>query len=549
MKEKGLLRRFVFVIAALSFSLVLLWVGFYFITERIFSRNMRLQVETTSEALIEAVEEELLRLEDVSYSLSHDEKMMLAAKTRDISSFYAKAEEIASELPISLTETGNISDIILINEDGEFYRLKGRISNTTVKRISYLIASGSDRTFTVSYNNTSYIGNYSYAGDGKEKGGYVVLLMEEAKLERLFGIVDDIDYINAALIAGERILCSNRNISDKDIQDLSDAVFVREKTIGLSSIRLLVYCRVGVSKRLVSYFRIALPITVAILITVILFFSGYLRKHMLEPINMVIKNTGTETSKPLAHTGEEYFDGLVDHVNEMLVRIEEKEHALYESETRAREADLEKERTLISLLKKQISAHFTVNTLNVVRALVNKGEKEEAARICDELSTLLRYANAAEEHISLMDEFFVLEQYVGIMKARYPGRIEADFETDDAFADVFIPRMLIQPIIENAIVHGLKGNPGKITVSAAINDGEIAIAVEDNGTGMSRTALAELRESIAEKESRENSDLNHVALSNIQHRIKMVCGSEYGLEIESEQGKGTKVIVHLPVRG
>ena len=546
MKERGLVRRFMILIAALSVSLVLLWVGFYFITERITQRNMRLQAETASQALVLAVEDELLRLEDISYSLSHDDRVILTAAQNDTSSFYDIAGKLANGLPISISETDNIDDIIIFNENGDFYRLKGRISNTTLKRVSYLIDSGSDRTFTVSYNNGSYIGTYSRIGDSKEHSGYIVLLMEENGFKRLLGMVNDIDYLNAALMAGDRLLCSNKELTDADLQDLSDAVFVREKTIGLSSFRLIVYCMEGISEGLALYFRIALPITILILIAVVLFFSRYLRKHMLEPINTVINDTRNVTSKPLAHTGEEYFDGLVDHVNEMLVRIEEKEHALYESEARARKADLEKERTLISLLKKQISAHFTVNTLNVVRALVNKGEKEEAARICDELSTLLRYANAAEEHISLMDEFYVLEQYVGIMKARYPGRIEADFEMDDAFDEIFIPRMLIQPIIENAIVHGFQGRPGKVSVSAEIGENEIAIAVEDNGVGMSKDALEKLRESIREDENRERSGLNHVALSNIEHRIKMVCGSEYGLEIESEQGRGTKVTVRLP---
>ena len=88
MKERGLVRRFMILIAALSVSLVLLWVGFYFITERITQRNMRLQAETASQALVMAVEDELLRLEDVSYSLSHDDRVVLTAAQNDTASFY-----------------------------------------------------------------------------------------------------------------------------------------------------------------------------------------------------------------------------------------------------------------------------------------------------------------------------------------------------------------------------------------------------------------------------------------------------------------------------
>ncbi len=547
MKERGIIKRFIVVIVALSLSLVLLWVGFYFITERIIQHNMRLQAETASEALIDEVEDELLRLEDISYTLSHDEKVAAAVRKPTVAGFFESAEKYSDELGLILPNTGDIDDVVLFTKDGSFYRLKGKISNTTLKKAFSLISTEGNRTFTVTYNNNSYIGTYAAIGEPGTPDGYVVLLTEETRLERMLGMFNDIDYLDVALLAGDRLLCSNKGLSEADIGDMKDVAFVREKNIGLSSFRLLVFCREDISKNLAMYFRIALPVTVLILIVVIFFFSGYLRRHMLEPINTVIANTRTDNAKPLAHTGEEYFDGLVDHVNEMMVRIEEKEHALYESEARAREADLEKERTLISLLKKQINAHFTVNTLNVVRALVNKGEKEEAAHICDELSTLLRYANAAEEHISLMEEFFVLEQYVGIMQARYQGRIEADFEMDDAYADVYIPRMLIQPIIENAIVHGFVGREGKITVSAQISEKGTVICVKDNGVGMSPAALSELRESIYGNDSDSaSSGLHHVALRNIQHRIRMVCGPEYGLTIESAQGEGTTVYVHLP---
>jgi sensor histidine kinase YesM len=267
---------------------------------------------------------------------------------------------------------------------------------------------------------------------------------------------------------------------------------------------------------------------------------------MVGPINALMKNTELVGSKLLPHTGEENFDNLVDHVNEMFMRIEDRERALYESEARIKEADLEKERTLVSLLKKQISAHFTVNTLNVVRALINKGEKATAARICDELSTLLRYANAGDEYISLLEEFYVLEQYIGIMQARYPGRIEADFEEDDAFADIVIPRMLIQPIIENAVVHGLSGKSGKVKISADAGT-DLTITVSDDGIGMNEATLQALRAGIESDEGVESPELKHMALKNIERRIKMVCGSEYGLKIESKRDEGTRVMVRLPL--
>ena len=84
------------------------------------------------------------------------------------------------------------------------------------------------------------------------------------------------------------------------------------------------------------------------------------------------------------------------------------------------------------------------------------GENEKAGLLCDGLSFLLRYANAGDSYISGMEEFFVLEKYVEIMEIRYPDRFTAEIEMEDALEGVELPRMLLQPIVENSILHGWK---------------------------------------------------------------------------------------------
>ena len=209
--------------------------------------------------------------------------------------------------------------------------------------------------------------------------------------------------------------------------------------------------------------------------------------------------------------------------------------------------DLELERTNLTLLKKQISAHFTVNTLNIVRALIGRGDKETASRICTELSIMLRYANAADEYISLLEEFYVLEQYTEIMQARYPDMIEVQFDEDDSFSDIYLPRMLIQPIVENAIMHGLSAEGGKLEVNAHTEKDDLFITVSDNGKGMDAEGLENVRNAMEEKETSGQGGLDHIALVNVRKRIEALFGKEYGLEITSDPQKGTEVTVHLPV--
>ena len=135
------------------------------------------------------------------------------------------------------------------------------------------------------------------------------------------------------------------------------------------------------------------------------------------------------------------------------------------------------------------------------------------------------------------------------MQVRYPGRIEAEVELDDAYADLCIPRMLLQPLVENSIRHGLAGGKGHITVGAVQTESELKISVKDDGKGMFPERLSEVRESIKNAEEMEGEDLDGIALCNIERRIRMVCGDSYGLTIESSEGEGTEVTVHLPREG
>ena len=555
--KKGILKSFMLTMVALGISLVLLWVVFYYLTVGVVRSNLELQAETGSEAIIENVEEELLELEDSAYLIGNNKIIADMAVTTDLRRFFEMGSSFVRENTSMISGIRNADNIVVFNKDGQFYRIKGTVSNTALKRIFYMMKNGDDQTLTVTSNKNTYIGLYKLVfsmrgipdeNSEQENAGYIALLMEQSGIERLISPFSDMDYLGTALFSGNRLLCSSNNIKDEDMEELEkDSVFVKDKEIGLSGYRLTVYSMSTLSESVSRYFRIIMPITVLILGMVVAFFIGYLRRHMIDPINKVVLNTQNNENQYLPYTGEQYFDGLVDHVNDMMNQIKDREKALYDSEVKIKKTELEKETTLMLLLKKQISAHFTVNTMNVVRALINRGEKEAAARICDELSTLLRYANAGDKKISLLEEFFVLEQYVGIMQARFPGKIEADIDEEDSLADIFIPRMLIQPIVENAIIHGLAGEKGKVTVYAVSDEETVTITVVDDGKGMDEETLRTLMERIYSDDQSESDVIEHVALRNIQKRIQMVCGTGYGISIESSVGAGTTVSVKLPI--
>lgn len=538
-------KKFSITIIVLGLLIVVIWVFFFGVIRSMTMSHMTEVAKTTSELLIGRIDEQLLGIDNAVYSLAHYERIIDMASAKNYLQFYDLGSITEDRCENIIGLSCPVDNCIIYTKDGSYYRLRGQLSNTVIENVFFKVSNGNNKSLFVTLNNMAYIGSGSPVMKDDEIVGYIVLLMDMNQLEEIMSEYEDIDYLGIVLTAGDSILCSNKNITEKDLDNAySNSIFFRKKQIGLTDYNIIVYCEAGLSKEISDYFALVLPVTVLIIIMVVFLFANYWKKHFIAPVNSVIEGTMNSEQQMLELTGEEYFDGLVIHVNDMVQRIEDKEKELFDSKLVIKEAELERERNLIMLLKKQINAHFTVNTLNAIRALVYKGDKEQAASICEELSCLLRYANAAEEYISLMEEIHVLKQYVSIMQIRYPGSFNFNVTEEDAFEKIFIPRMLLQPVVENAISYGRSERIFDISMSVLIAD-NIEITISDNGNGMDADTLVRVQEEIAHPDNYGNTGISSIALINIARRIKIVCGDEYGMTINSSSGNGTSVTLVL----
>ncbi|SES77940.1 sensor histidine kinase [[Clostridium] polysaccharolyticum] len=544
MKKRGILESFLLEFMALGSCVVVLWTAFYCLTMQIMKKNMIAQVQASSDAIISRVENELLEIGDAAYRLSHAEKVCAMLEAEDKLDFYDLAGNTENDIDTVIGQNILAGNILILRRDGGYYRFRGRISNTVIKKMHRTLIQDGVQNFTVSTNGMTYIVcSHEVCNKEDVQLGYVVFLMEKTNLESILGDFHNLKHLGLVLLSGNTILCANQEIDENMLAKQKDAsIFYQEKTIGFTGFRLLVLCRSIVTKQVRQYFGIAVPVTIVLLFLVMAGFVSYWKKHFIHPLNSVLAHFACNMDMPLPLTGEEYFDGLVKQVNAMIFQIEEKEKELYESKMRVKDIELEKERTIFALLKKQINAHFTVNTLNVVRAFIYRGDREEAVRLCNELSCLLRYANGGDGDITLLEEIHVLEQYVGIMQTRYPGKFQFKVEMDEELLDTMIPRMILQPLVENAIVHGLCDRTGEICIRAEKNE-KMVIQVIDNGRGMSKEEISAIQERIWNQEIGGSGEMKHIALMNIDRRIKMVYGEESGIWIDSEKEKGTKVLV------
>lgn len=207
-----------------------------------------------------------------------------------------------------------------------------------------------------------------------------------------------------------------------------------------------------------------------------------------------------------------------------------------------------------SILQNQINPHFLYNTLDSIRSEALLNNQMEIAEMLERLSKFFRYCiSSREQLVKISEELQNVENYYYIQKFRFEEKLVVKISVeDDKINDFYIPKLTIQPLIENAIIHGLEGKVGNGTVSIILKYTEknVYIWVEDDGIGMSEEELNLLNRKIrgeAEKIWDGKKRKGGIALYNVNTRFRLCFGQEYGINVHSVQGEGTDVEVVLPI--
>lgn len=200
------------------------------------------------------------------------------------------------------------------------------------------------------------------------------------------------------------------------------------------------------------------------------------------------------------------------------------------------------DRAELETLQAQINPHFLFNALNTIVSFVRR-DPEKARNLILQLASHLRKSLAPPERTTLADEIENIENYLEIEKARFGDNLEVTIDIPDVLLKTEIPLFIIQPLVENAFKHGLfpKCEKGKIVITGAFDSAFILLTISDNGVGIEKEKQKMLLDNSCPSRA--------IGLKNVHQRLKHIFGNEYGLEIESEAGKGTNVYVRLPGGG
>ncbi|CAN7239163.1 cache domain-containing sensor histidine kinase [Paenibacillus sp. LjRoot56] len=280
---------------------------------------------------------------------------------------------------------------------------------------------------------------------------------------------------------------------------------------------------------------------------VLLYVVRTLTKPIAKLVQTVVRIESGQLSERSNISGGDEVGRLGYVFDRMIDRIE---LTLFENK---REQEL-KRKAELAMLQAQINPHFLFNVLNSIRLKIMMKGDEENAELISSLSALLRMTiNRNNEYITLHEEIGINEHYVRLLNSRHGDRVILRVSAASDTLLIQIPRFLLQPLIENAYIHGLKSKAGEITIISRIaEDGRLQVEIQDSGVGMTPERLLELRNHLEATpilpvvEEASSPSLSGIGIHNVFERLRMIYGHRFDYDIASSLGHGTQIILLFP---
>lgn len=277
-------------------------------------------------------------------------------------------------------------------------------------------------------------------------------------------------------------------------------------------------------------------------VLIILFFGFYMNRLIYVPMNKLIETmnqnrTGGPVTCEVAGQKDE-FGEIAANFNELIVQQYDLNRKLIQQEGLTKNAE-------IRFLQSQINPHFLYNILDTIHWMARMGENESVEKMTLALSKFYRSSlNNGREIIPLKEALQMVLAYFDIQKVRFHNRIELIVDIEESIEGVLVPKRIFQPLMENAINHGLAGceRRGILMISGVDLGEEVKLIVEDNGAGLQGKEVDKINREI---EAGDFDTPGNYALKNLNSQIKILYGPEYGLKLESSPGHGTTVTVTI----
>lgn len=284
----------------------------------------------------------------------------------------------------------------------------------------------------------------------------------------------------------------------------------------------------------------AIVITILSIFILLLYVSSTVTEE-IRRLNDRLSQTSTLDNQALIPVETEDEIGQLTAVyNDMIGRISALNERVNERELLLKNAELR-------AFQSQINPHFLYNTLDCINSLIGLGRAKETQKTVTALGNIMRMAIKGSDFLSVEEDLAYIEQYLYIQKMRYQDRILFLIDIPDEVKKCRIPKLILQPVIENAIEHGVSSriDQGMILIRGRCHDEIIEFSIQDNGIGMPEEILRDFNEDISDHKAAERWNTTRIGLFNIQRRISLIYGHGYGIHIRN-LAEGTCVSIRIP---
>ena len=426
-----------------------------------------------------------------------------------------------------------------LNEKDKQYRIKNILEEyiSENRRFSYYTTGDDLELYFTIYDEELEKEGYGIAVISKTAINYIVNILEEKYTSFAYMFKDETDKIlmgrSIPLISSLDIKGNN---GDVEYENHTYIYNMSKNSFGLSSCMVVPYSRLFVMA--VEDFGTIIIIFISLIIGIILVIL-YISNKLVSPLSTIVlkmKQVGKGDFRTKLDTYEILeLDEISVSFNEMTDKISHLIKEVYEAGLLIKEAR-------IKYLQAQINPHFMFNVLSMIAIRLKLNKDEELYKMVQAFAGLMRgkLFRKDEIEIRINEEIEIAEFYLYLSKERFKNKVSYEINwEDEKLKTLFIPKLCIEPVVENAMIHGIepKDDRGYINVKIEQQNNEVLlITVADNGVGFDKDKVI----------SGEKEGSPKVGLMNINRLINNLYGSEYGIEVESKIGKGTKVIIKLP---
>ena len=566
MRKKITLRgRFMRTLILFSVLTLILWFGYhqvnYSAVRSVAEENTRLVADN----LTAQISAEFAQMRTITSAIAGSSYIQEFLSEKDVTAYYEKAgiaSEIIQKAAFPITSADNV---LAINADGVTYRFSGGLSSQSCEALYKSIAGAGTVYTVVELDKILYYCHsapvFSMAGQSHVRLGSIAMLTGLERTRRTLDHEDSQTNMDIAVVFdGVIIMSSNPSLEGVAADELYARYgMVTTALVDGTPLSIAAAIPKGELDSRSALFMFTSLAFIGLLFLMIAVLYRFLSRDMIKPMTSVVADVASldggqyRRLAELPVIGKPDFESLVNSINEMLERTEKYYTELTNERQKVFDAELARQKMRMGLLAMQMDAHFVANTLIGIKSLAVRGDNEQAAQMAEGLGFLIRQQHKGDMPVNVFTEFMVLDKYIEVIKIRYSDEFSYDYDLDDRLSGCVMPGFILQPVVENSVEHGLREKTleqgARLFIKGVIQDGKVHIEVSDTGAGIPPGKLKAIQESLASAEPQDFPEpgLRGVALMNIQRRIRLQFGNEYGVGIESDFGKGTTVTLSFPL--